>query len=183
MSDNVFEELDRMRPIANAERWTDLEREFEVVARRLASDVRADNIRTVDLTAYEAALSKHLRQAYQAARAATAAAIYFEYDLDNGWDSTFFICGAYRPEAAADDDWACDWESDFPGPSLDSFAALYAQNRGFAESPFATGSSLFLVARTVASFGRAALQAGTPPCVLCIGFHDQSPIQRLFHAA
>ena len=111
-------------------------------------------------------------------------AIYFEYDLDNGWDSHFFLCQDYRRADENDEDWACEWLSAFNGPGNPTLARLYKENKSFDETPFALGSTLYLVARTVATFGSAfGTMKQPPPCSVCMAFHDQNPIIRRYSAA
>jgi hypothetical protein len=93
----IFTELDRMRSIAQSGRWQELESAFATVAGRLAGAERAQQIASVDLGGYEQGLRADISRAYEAAGVHTAAAIYFEYDLDNRWDSAFFMCREYRP--------------------------------------------------------------------------------------
>jgi hypothetical protein len=65
-------------------------------------------IADVDLDAYRAQLTDGLRKAMDLASIGHSRAVYWEFDVDNGWDSAFFLCRSYSPEAAADDGWADD---------------------------------------------------------------------------
>lgn len=174
----VYTNIERMEPYLLARDWDGLERSFEAVCREKAGEAQASRISRVDLTGYEAALRDGLRGAMIAARVVGAKAIYFEYDLDNRWDSTFFACQGYAPRSAGDDDWACEWAADITGPSLEEFGKIYLEN-DFARNDTAIGSTVYLVARTVAAFGRAAEGLDIGNVALCIGFHDQDPITRL----
>ena len=104
--------------------------------------------------------------ALQAAARCRANAVYFEYDLDNDWQSAFFLCEKYKPESAQDDDWACDWIENFSGPDFPEASDIYRENH-FDRTPIAKGSTLYLIARTVAAFGRCFEQAPSPAITTC----------------
>ncbi|MBJ7968333.1 hypothetical protein JDS84_33600, partial [Bacillus cereus] len=72
----------------------------------------------------------------------SAEAIYFEYDMDNDWNSTFFICDEYTKLSEEDDDWASDWISEVEGPDLKEFAQIYNENR-FDNNEKALGTTLY----------------------------------------
>lgn len=107
----------------------------------------------------------------------SAAALYFEYDMDNDWQSSFFICNDYTMLSEEDDDWASDWISSVKGPDLKEFAKIYAEN-GFDYNEEAIGITLYLIIKTVILFGKVAesIEINIP---ICIGFHDQDPIMRI----
>lgn len=127
---------------------------------------------------HQRSLVAALRSTLEHAAAARARALYFEYDLDNDWGGDFFLCERYAPESAGDDDWACDWLADSPGPAFAEASKIYLENH-FDRTPMAKGSTLYLVARTVASFGRSCGAIHVQPPAVCIGFHDQSPVFRI----
>ncbi|MDQ0418685.1 hypothetical protein J2Z48_002888 [Croceifilum oryzae] len=142
-----------------------------------ASKEDAERIKAMNLETYKGELETSLLQAMKLSKKKQARAIYYEYDLDNNWDSHFFLCSDYRPLAEQDDDWACDWEDVVKGPYLPEFARIYSEN-GFDSSRKAIGITLYLIARTVCAF--ASVCYGTDRSVpLCIGFHDQDPIVRI----
>src|SRR6266852_6297183 len=67
-----------------------------------------------------------------------------------------------------------------PNPKL---AAIYAGQGGFAETPEQVGRTAFLVARTVATFGKATEGLETQGIAVCLAFHDAEPIFRIREVA
>ncbi|SFX84754.1 hypothetical protein SAMN04487866_1441 [Thermoactinomyces sp. DSM 45891] len=142
-----------------------------------ASKEDAERIKAINLETYKGELETSLLEVLNLSKERLTRAIYYEYDLDNNWDSHFFLCSNYRPLAEQDDDWACDWEDVVKGPNLKEFAEIYSEN-GFDSSSKAIGITLYLTARTVCAF--ASVCYGTDRNIpLCIGFHDQDPIVRI----
>jgi hypothetical protein len=175
---DVYEHLDQMKPFITNRNWGGLEREFADRCRGLAGEAQTERIAGVSLADYEIALEHGLWQAVARAGALDSRAIYFEYDLDNDWQGAFFCCANYQPGSAEDDDWACDFTDCLAGPDMPLLSEIYRENH-FDSTPIALGSTLFLVARTVAAFGRASRGFGTPSLALCLAFHDQDPIMRI----
>ena len=105
------------------------------------------------------------------------AAVYWEFDPDNGWQNAFFGCGRYRPEADGEDDWAADVLETTPGPGNSQLAVLY--DPSFDGTEFAIAGNLFLFARTFAEFVRATRSAWPERLPLCAGFHDQDSVFRV----
>lgn len=137
----------------------------------------AERISKLAFDKYEKRLEKSFIKAARA-EAIQALALYFEYDLDNNWSSNFYVCDLYNSEED-DDDWAADWYDDevIEGPSFAATQAVYQS--GFDDTPKALGTTLYMVARTVAAFGRCFDKHATPGPAICIAFHDQTPIMRL----
>lgn len=175
----IYHHIDMMLPYVDKKDWASLEAEYKQCAIGLAGSNMADAISSVDISAYETTLRKKVASAYKKIEQTSAKAIYFEYDLDNSWKSNFFICQAYNHLAAANDDWACDWVEEVEGPELQAFAELYNSTHGFDTTDLDKGTTLYLVARTIAAFGRCAEQFLKKPYALCIAFHDQNPIMRV----
>ena len=179
MTKGLFQHLDEMADVAleGDPEW--LERHFTDVAVAMAGSELAERIGSVPVDAYENALRTGLAQSLALGAREQAAAVYFEYDLDNAWQGHFFICREYEPAAVGDNDWASEWLAVVDGPPLPAFAAIFAEG-GFAASEAAAGSTLLLVARTVAAFMRALASAGEHfGLAVCLAFHDQDPILRL----
>jgi hypothetical protein len=175
---NIYKLIEKMIPFIRARDWEGLESAYNQIACRLAGEMQAVRISAVALADYQKTLSKKLKLAVKKAKALKAKAIYFEYDLDNDWESEFFICPDYYSQRAGDDDWICDWMEDFSGPNLPAFCAIY-QKHGFDKDDTATGSTCYLVARTVAIFGRCLEEIKTDGVAVCIAFHDQDPVMRI----
>src|SRR5687767_7273654 len=115
---SIFDYISKMTPFVTAKDWDGLEREYAEHCRDLAGDAQARRIEAVCLTDYQTSLARGLDTAVRRATSSAARAVYFEYDLDNAWESAFFICPDYRPESAGDEDWACDYSDDVSGPDM-----------------------------------------------------------------
>ncbi len=102
----------------------------------------------IQLDSYEESMRIGLRETLEIAESEEVKAIYFEYDLDNEWNSRFYICEEYVPLEEEDDDWASEWTYDIEGPKSVELADVYAEN-GFDTSEKAVGITLYLIARTV----------------------------------
>lgn len=175
---DIYEHISQMKPFISNRDWDGLEREFSRRCRELAGVAQAERISAVSLSDYQSSLQRSMSRAVAKARAEGVRGLYFEYDLDNDWQSGFFFCPTYLPESAGDDDWACDYTDNLEGPDMPLLSEIYCENH-FDRTPIALGSTLFLVARTVAAFGRASSGFASPEFALCIAFHDQTPIMRI----
>ncbi|HEV8489703.1 MAG TPA: hypothetical protein VGQ58_07960 [Candidatus Limnocylindrales bacterium] len=173
--------LHRIRVHVANRSWANLESEFEGTCRDV-DPVLAGQIANVDLGEYRGQLRQLLNRASHRAVRDDVKAVYWEFDLDNRWDSAAFLCQDYRPESAADDDWAAEFDpADVTkGPSNAQLASFY---RGAWEGPAEIAANLYLVARTVASFGIVADEAWLTTLPLCAGFHDQTEVFRIRAAA
>lgn len=165
-----------MRPPIADRDWDGLERLYR---RRLdqVDHEAAGTIASVDLAAYESQLRQRLRDVVQAADGSVAA-VYWEFDVDNNWSSAFFLCTDYAPEEAQADDWAASFVGSnvIAGPSMPVLATLLGTT--WAGGQADVSRNLYLVARTIATVGRAA--DGWPLLVpLCAGFHDQDVVFRI----
>ena len=170
--------FDQMDSYLVAKDWDGLEAKFEEIATRLAGSYQSSRIASIDFSQYQKSLCKSFTTAIERANAFPAKAVYFEYDLDNDWQSSFFICQHYNPGAAGDDDWASDWVDQVNGPDFPELSEIYSEHH-FDKTDTAKGSTLFLVARTVATFGRCIKMYEGNKLALCIAFHDQDPIMRI----
>ena len=67
----------------------------------------------------------------------------------------------------------------FEGPQQEELSDIYLENH-FDRTPTAKGSTLYLVARTVAIYARGYSEIETSATLaICIAFHDQDPILRI----
>ena len=155
---------------------------YRALATQLAGAQQVARIAALDIAGYESELRPFVVDAVMGAEVLKAKAVYFEYDLDNLWRSGSFLCKEYKPESADDEDWACDWIKDFDGPDFPEASEIYLEN-GFDRTATAKGSTLYLIARTVAAFGRCVVHTAPPGLTVCIAFHDQVPIMRIAEAA
>ncbi|HXG66110.1 MAG TPA: hypothetical protein VNO70_13500 [Blastocatellia bacterium] len=176
----IFGYLDQMLPYIAEANWSGLEIKYHAVAAKLAGKEQAERIAKVDFSRYQTNLQKALAKAIRGAnQSVNTKALYFEYDLDNNWQSEFFLCTSYDSESIGND-WACDWEAAIEGPDFPLLTKIYNTAEGtFDASNLARGVTLYLIARTVATFGRCADQHPDFKLPICIGFHDQDPIMRI----
>ncbi|ANC78552.1 hypothetical protein ABE65_017800 [Fictibacillus phosphorivorans] len=176
---DIFEHLEELQVDLKEKIMEEIEEKYFNICSELAGKERAKTIKQVDLNEYVNELKTGLKQSLKIAQEQTARAIYFEYDIDNNWDSAFFICEEYSKLEDEDDDWASDWTEDFEGPSLEQFSNIYELD-GFDGNDAAIGSTMYLVTRTVIAFVRAYKSLSNESSMaLCIAFHDQDPIIRI----
>jgi len=179
---DIFNESTQMEHQIAGRDWAQLEETYRILCTAHAGDGQASRITAVDLSGFTQQLRNQFIQAVARAKQSETKAIYYEYDMDNDWHSVFFLCTDYTPRIEEDDDWASDWEETVDGPDSPELSSLYREN-GFNDTDIATGSTLYLIARTVAALGRCVddLQArgDLDNMPVCIGFHDQYIVYRL----
>ena len=159
--------------------WDEVEKKYRERALAWTGEKVVDRIDDVDLMNYEKALAAGLAEAIETAEKIAAKAIYFEYDMDNDWQSNFFICPDYHPESHQDEEWVRNWVEEIEGPGLPEFTSIYDEHGGENKSQAGAGTALYLIARTVCAFGRCVDELPDLPMALCIGFHGQDPIWRI----
>jgi hypothetical protein len=179
---DIYAGIDAMRDGISRQAWRKVETAAAANCRELDPKA-ADAIAAIDLMPYRGQLSSALREVLEGARSHGSAAVYWEFDPDNGWDSAFFLCGDYTPEADGDDEWASDFDEEgiVRGPAEPNLAALYATS--WDGTPADAARNLFLIGRTVAAFGQAAQGLWPASIPLCAGHHDQDSPFRLVEAA
>ncbi|MHB0936230.1 MAG: WG repeat-containing protein [Armatimonadota bacterium] len=179
---DIFNELLHMEQQIGSREWNRFEETYRASCAVAAGEEHAVRIASVDLTDYSHELSAALRKAVESGIRKKAKALYFEYDLDNDWQSAFFVCKRYLPRKREDDEWACDWSEDIPGPAQPALGSIYAEH-DFGGSDFAVASTLYLIARTIAALGRCVdefrAKTNLQGMAICIGFHDQADVFRL----
>ena len=174
--------------------WNGIEDFGYDLAEKSAGCEIADEINEIDLEDYQNELESGLRKAIIEAKKRKAPAIYYEYNMDNSWQSEFFICPEYELmekyetddgkiafETPENEEWACDFyeEPMILGPELEEFSEYY---EGFDSTEEMIGITIFLVARTVSSFGKAYEKAKNinDKIAICMAFHDQDAIVRIY---
>jgi hypothetical protein len=173
--------LDKFRPLLRKQAWSAVEALGMRQATKLASKEQAESIAAIDTGRYEAALRRMLAKSLTLAAKQDALALYFEFDLDNEWSSACFACSEYRPERAHDDEWACDCDGSVTGPRFAKFAELYQTTQGtFDGSDFSRGTTALLIARTLACTGSALKVSPKPTIPICVGYHDQDRVFRIW---
>jgi len=173
---DIFQYLDEMQEDIFSLAVGQIEVKYYDMCSMLASGMHAERIKLIPLDTYEESMRIGVREALEVVECEEAKAIYFEYNLDNEWDSQFYICEEYVPLEEEDDDWASEWTYNIEGPRSVELADMYAEN-GFDTNEKAIGITLYLIARTVCSFMSVCseVKSNIP---ICIGFHDQDPIIR-----
>ena len=171
-----YDRLDSLRSRIALGDWDGLEAEGRSECARL-TQATADRIAAIPLLPYEADLRASL--AFVAARQRSdSKAIYWEFNPDDGWQSSFFRCRSYRPEAVGDDEWAADFDDAdvLAGPAAPDLAAEFATDWDRSQESIAR--NVYLIARTIAALGRASStwQSALP---LCAGYHDQDVLYRV----
>jgi len=155
----------------------ELEKKYYVLCREECGEEQANAINEINMEEYIAELESSVTTLLHSYDITKAKALYFEFDLDNSWDSNLYICDRYSELEKEDDDWASDWVYDVSGPSHTLLSDLYAKY-GFDSSKEAVFSTLYLIARTVCAY-KAAVTKFSLSLPICIAFHDQDPIMRL----
>ena len=133
---DMYEYISQMKPFIASPDWDGLERKYRRLAAKLAGKQQAARIATLDFASYQSRLDPSVVDAVMGAEACKAKAVYFEYDLDNDWQSGFYLCGECNPESADDEDWVCDWIEDFRGPEVPEASQIYRENN-FDRTPIA----------------------------------------------
>ncbi len=179
---DIFELIQDMEQHIILRDWNKLESQYKEVCIKLAGTEQTQLITRIDTSMYMNELYARIQIAVDKAIKSKAKAIYFEYNMDNLWIGNYFICKRYSPRVEEDDSWACDWVDDVDGPDMYEFATVYGENR-FDSSDISTGSTVYLIARTVACFGRSIdkllEQAKLDNLAVCIGFHEQNTVFRV----
>ncbi|MBJ7950017.1 hypothetical protein [Bacillus cereus group sp. N24] len=171
----IYDYLDQMQAELLKHSWLEIEEKYYELCSKLVGKEQAKRIQNINLDLFQSKLKDAFSTSLHIANQNSAEAIYFEYDMDNDWNSTFFICDEYTKLSEEDDDWASDWISEVEGPDLKEFAQIYNENR-FDNNEKALGTTLYLIARTVVTFKKIIATIHIP---ICIGFHDQDPIMRI----
>lgn len=174
----IVEALARFPKWIAQRNWDGMESTFHNQAREWSGRSLARKIGDVDLKPYGAALSRGLAEALKAAEEQDAQAVYFEYDMETGWDSRFLVCGPYAPLSAGSEEWSDERVAEIEGPSVPEFGRIY-RTYGFDRSDQAKGSTLYMIARTVAAMGRCLAPGAAGGAALCIAYRDQNPILRM----
>ncbi|PEL48039.1 hypothetical protein CN605_05665 [Bacillus toyonensis] len=173
----IYKYLDQIQIELLNHSWQEIEVKYYSLCSKLAGEEQAKQIQNIDIDLFQNKLEDTFSAALHIADKNSAAAIYFEYDIDNDWQSIFFVCDEYTELSEENDDWASDWSNEIEGPDLKEFASIYAEN-GFDATEKALGTTLYLIVRTVILFGKI-VETAKKHIPICIGFHDQDPIMRI----
>ena len=179
---NVFDELSNMQKLIFNNNWGEFEKHYHSLCESYSPDL-AKQIASGESQYLTDRIFGSYCKALKKARKNNAKAIYYEYDLDNDWKTAFFVCPEYYPINEKNDDWACHWLSDHIAPGIHDFGKIYAKLGGFCNSDENTAVTLYMIARTT-SILNSIIQRKPPQNInICIGFHDQDPIHRIYEYA
>ena len=145
------------------------------------SDKMLKMINNVNLGNYEKSIEKAIPEAIEVAKEFDAKAIYFDYDIDNDWDSYLFICSDYNSVEDDNEGWSTKWVASINTVSLYEYADIFLKEakQNFFESNEDTAILLMLIAKTNILFARAALKYKDCGFKICIGYHDQDIATRI----
>jgi hypothetical protein len=177
--------LDKLQSFSDEKKWDEIESYFYEYCLYYSSEEIAESIKKAQLDKYREAIEILNDRALGLAKQYHAKAVYFEYDLDNQWDSGYCICEDYASREEGDDDWAADFmllddELDFyPVVEFGEFEFADYYRGGFMATSLNAAVNFYLIARTTALFGKMNESKDWGSIVLCIGFHDQEIVTRI----
>lgn len=174
---DVFAELESLQS-AILRRETAAAKDYYAELCRRHGD-QAKRIASVQLSDYSDRLFDAYCKALKASHRGNAAAIYFEYDLDNNWNANFFVCPDYAPLSVGDDDWACGYTSIIRTSGIYEFGKIYNKLERFCTTSASTAATLYMIARTTNALSEVVDRKPQDKFAVCLGFHDQNPIHRL----
>jgi hypothetical protein len=178
--------LDMIQTFSQQKDWDGLESYFHQYCEGFVSADVAAAIKNVDLDKCEPYLRDKATEALSLAKVYNVKAVYYEYNVQNDWASNFYICPQYNSIEMQDDDWVVNFiplvnQPEEYEPSLDTepfkFPDFLYQCEGVEER---TVVEYYLIARTTALFGRATETIAWGNIALCIGFHDQQIVTRIY---
>jgi hypothetical protein len=176
----IKELLDDMKTYIAAGDWEGLEKHARKRCEKLTGKTQAAQIAELDMSAYVEHLEDTTREVFESAEEHEAAAIVYEFEMENNWAGTFVICPEYTPEEDEDDDWANDCDEEIDGPECPELAEFYEE--GFDSTDAEIGVNAYLIARTVAAFGKCVETMPDSEFAVCIGYNDQELFTRIREA-
>src|SRR6478736_7269784 len=106
---NIFDCLDELQAELFEKSYEEMEAKYYKLCSTQVEGNEAERIHNINLDTFQMQVKVSLQEAVRIVNEQSAKAIYFEYDMDNDWESTFFICDGYSSLFEEDDDWASDW--------------------------------------------------------------------------
>lgn len=162
----------------------ELDKQYHAYCVKKSGQLIADQIAQVDFTDFGERISRTLKRILENLLPKSLKdgkplkACYLEYDPLNRWVSEFFLCFDYAPAKNQDDEWAGDWDEMINGPKVPMFAKLKIYEN-FGEKDGSVGAYVYAHARVVIEFAKASREF-TSPIPICIGYHDQAVVCRIF---
>lgn len=126
-----------------------------------------DKIMAVSLKGYEKKIVSKMSECIERAHAENAEALCLYYNLDNGWDSTMYICKDYTKE---NNDWVSNSKSWVEVGKARGFSGIYkndAEGAFFADK-LSSGICTLLMLRTTIAFHNVAKRFSDCGLKLCI---------------
>jgi hypothetical protein len=177
--------LEIIQAFSSQKDWLGLESYFKKYCTDQVSSEVANTIHSVNLSNYENNLVSRAKEALSLALEHNAKAVYFEYYIPD-WSGGFSICQDYNSREIQDDDWAANFiffKDDslhfYPCGSQNNFEFedIFYEYQGTDEQSVV---EYYLIARTTALFGRVTEKIDWGNIALCIGFHDQYVVTRIY---
>jgi hypothetical protein len=129
----------------------------------------ADRIGAVNLAGFEKKIDGRMRECIARAKAENAEALCLYYSLDNGWDSTIYICKHYSDTR---NDWITASRSWIEIGKARGFSGIYKKeaHSAFFCDALSAGICILLMSRTTLAFYAVAQKyrdCGLKLCVTC----------------
>lgn len=175
----IYDYLDQIYEDLKENEWDSVEAKYRELALKFSGEKVTKRIGQIDLSEFQKSLYESLMESLDIAVTISAQAIYFEYDIENGWKGHFLICPEYYPESEEDEDWASEWEEEVEAPELTEFAKIYHEYGGYNDDDSRVGTTLYLITRLVCTFGRCVDGLTRNHKAICIGFPEQYPLWRI----
>ena len=174
---NIYDSLKIFQnEILNSSNVSALKNKYHNLCYAIDKDAALD-IHNIDFSLYKKDIRNGLDLALNKMENKLYKAVYFEYDIDNNWQTSCFLCSKYNSIKDNDEDWACEFEEDFFISELPECTKIY--KKYFLKS-FDTLTNLFLIIRTAIVFKEVlSNEFKNYNHQVCIAFHDQSYITRL----
>ena len=182
--DRLYDTVDDIQSLIFEKKTQEIETKYNAFCQSLAGQEITDRIAAVDLSSFRKQVDLTLKErifgiiSQKRDSDTPIKAVYFEYDPNNDWECFFFLCTNYLRAIENDDDWACDWITEIECPNIAGFAELEFNKDPF-DSEFCLGKLAYAQARLMLNFAEVCFQF-TSQVPICIAFHDQSGITRIF---
>jgi len=175
---SIYDQLDELQLQLRTYPLSRIEEYYYMRCCDVAGNTLGNRIKSLSLEEYKKQLKKGIKDSLTRIQNGVGRAIYFEYDMDDNWQGSFYLCTEYVPN---EDEWACEWEDVLEGPSLSDFGELI-MHYGFDKDETSVAVTMYLIARTVCAFSdvvSSVKEANRVP--IAIGYHDQDDIYHMDH--
>lgn len=137
-----------------------------------------DKIMAVSLKGYEKKIEGKMNECIERAHAENAETLCLYYSLDNGWDSTIYICKDYTKE---NNDWISNSKSWVEIGKARGFSGIYKNDAeaAFFADKISSGICTLLMLRTTIAFYNVAQKFSDCGLKLCITATDSDFVRVL----